>query len=146
MTAHPVDVHVGKLIRHRRTMIGMSQEELGRSVGVTFQQVQKYERGTNRVGSSRLYELSKVLSVPVNYFFERLEDGAEAVGMAESGSEYSKRDAKETATLLQAYFRIEDPAVRQKIIALMKAMAGPEHTLGKTGYNSEQILKVTLGE
>jgi len=71
--SHPVDIHVGKRLRSRRTLLGMSQEELGKSVGVTFQQIQKYERGLNRIGSSRLYEFACILGVSVTYFFEDLD-------------------------------------------------------------------------
>src|SRR6185369_2529188 len=68
-TPSPVDVHVGSRVRLRRTLLGMSQEKLGTAIGLTFQQIQKYERGSNRIGSSRLYEFAKVLDVPVSYFF-----------------------------------------------------------------------------
>src|SRR6202167_5852922 len=84
---NPVDVHVGARLRLRRTLIGMSQEKLGEAIGLTFQQVQKYERGTNRVGASRLYELSRVLDVPVGFFFDeidpRLLDSNAVTGLAE---------------------------------------------------------------
>src|ERR671924_1655073 len=74
---NPIDVHVGSRIRLRRTLLGMSQQKLGEAIGLTFQQVQKYERGANRVGSSRLYDLSRVLDVPVSYFFEDMAPGAQ---------------------------------------------------------------------
>ena len=70
--SHPVDVHVGARMRQRRTLLGMSQEKLGTAVGLTFQQIQKYESGSNRIGSSRLYEFAKVLDVPVSYFFDEM--------------------------------------------------------------------------
>src|SRR5215831_229867 len=70
---NPTDVHVGSRVRLRRTLLGMSQEKLGEAIGLTFQQVQKYERGANRVGASRLFDLSRVLDVPVSYFFEEME-------------------------------------------------------------------------
>src|SRR5207344_3086974 len=70
--SHPVDVHVGARMRQRRTLLGMSQEKLGTAVGLTFQQIQKYERGSNRIGSSRLFEFAKVLDVPVSYFFDEM--------------------------------------------------------------------------
>ena len=69
---NPIDIHVGKRVRLRRTLLGMSQEKLGKAINLTFQQVQKYERGTNRIGSSRLYQLSQVLDIPVSYFFDDL--------------------------------------------------------------------------
>ena len=77
---NPVDVHVGSRVRLRRTMLGMSQEKLGEAIGLTFQQVQKYERGANRIGASRLHDLSCVLDVPVAYFFEEYGDGAGSAG------------------------------------------------------------------
>src|ERR1700733_2897255 len=69
---NPIDVHVGQRVRQRRTLLGMSQEKLAEAIGLTFQQVQKYERGANRVGSSRLFDLARVLDVPVSYFFEEM--------------------------------------------------------------------------
>jgi transcriptional regulator with XRE-family HTH domain len=131
MTAHPVDIHVGKRIRMRRKILGLSQDDLGKAVGVTFQQVQKYERGTNRVGSSRLYELSKVLGVAVGFFFEHFSSetpenmsGLAALGFSEGsiGFEGNAIDNKETMTLVQAYYRIQDPTVRQKMLGLIKAL------------------------
>ncbi len=74
--SHPVDVHVGARMRQRRTLLGMSQEKLGTAVGLTFQQIQKYERGSNRIGSSRLFEFAKVLDVPVSYFFDEMPSNA----------------------------------------------------------------------
>jgi transcriptional regulator with XRE-family HTH domain len=74
---HPVDVHVGAKMRQQRTLLGMSQEKLGTAVGLTFQQIQKYERGSNRIGSSRLFEFSKVLNVPVEYFFDDVPAGSD---------------------------------------------------------------------
>ena len=135
MSAHPIDVHVGKRLRMRRNMLGLSQEELGRSVGVTFQQVQKYERGTNRVGSSRLYEFSRILSVPVGYFFDKLNATEMTLGFEEEAEAYESApriDSKETMNLIQAYYRIEDTALRQKIMSLMKAMAGGNTTPAPT--------------
>src|SRR6202453_3199655 len=80
----PIDVHVGSRVRLRRTLLGMSQEKLGDALGLTFQQVQKYERGANRVGARRLYDLSRVLDVPVSYFFDEFTEQAAAPGMGES--------------------------------------------------------------
>src|ERR1700745_3000245 len=81
---NPIDVHVGARVRLRRTLLGMSQEKLGDAIGLTFQQVQKYERGANRVGASRLFELSRVLDVPVSFFFDEL--GPESAGGAASAT------------------------------------------------------------
>ena len=76
---HPVDVHVGKRIRHRRWLVGMTQQQLAESVGIKFQQIQKYETGMNRVSASRLWDIASSLSVPVSFFFEGLEDSSNAV-------------------------------------------------------------------
>ncbi len=127
MVAHPVDLHVGKKIRLRRSILGMSQDLLGKEIGVTFQQIQKYERGINRVGSSRLYDFSKILKVPVGYFFEDIEN-ENTSGMAEDKNEYEavpeNLDNKETLSLIRAYYKISDPSVRKKVLTLIKAM-GP---------------------
>src|SRR5678815_4355896 len=80
---NPIDVHVGNRLRQRRTLLGMSQEKLGEAIGLTFQQVQKYERGMNRIGSSRLFDLARVLDVPVSYFFEDMS--AETTARAKAG-------------------------------------------------------------
>ena len=131
MSAHPVDIHVGKRLRVRRSMLGMSQDDLGKEIGVTFQQVQKYERGTNRIGSSRLYDISKALSVPVSFFFEGFATQAansNVAGLAEDDI-YAKEDVnnKETIALVQAYYKISDPTVRSKVTALIKALQTKEN-------------------
>src|SRR5579872_3514428 len=115
--SHPVDVHVGKRLRQRRTILGLSQEAIGNAIGVTFQQVQKYERGVNRMGSSRLFEFSKILSVPVSYFFEGLEKVAgqstSQSGVAEDALtfEHEKISTRETLEIMRAYYRISDPHI-----------------------------------
>lgn len=127
----PVDVHVGSRVRLRRTMLGMSQEKLGKAIGLTFQQVQKYERGANRIGASRLFELSKVLDVPVSFFFDDMppevsEGGAAmAGGLAEGGGayEYDPMAKRETLELVRAYYKIKDAKVRKRIFELTKALA-----------------------
>ncbi len=128
----PVDAHVGRRVRLRRTLLGMSQEKLGKELGLTFQQVQKNERGTNRIGASRLYELSKVLDVPVSYFFDdmppevagkrpgRPAGMAEAAGAAYEADTLAKR---ETLELVRAYYRIKHEKVRKRIFELTKALA-----------------------
>ncbi len=131
----PVDAHVGSRVRLRRTMLGMSQEKLGQAIGLTFQQVQKYERGTNRIGSSRLYELSKVLDVPVSFFFDDMSPEIEAsVGVRgpiytnDAGPEY-EADAlakRETLELVRAYYRIRSPKVRKRMFELTKTLAKAE--------------------
>ena len=105
---NPVDVHVGRRVRLRRTLLGMSQEMLGNALRLTFQQVQKYERGVNRIGSSRLYHLSQILDVPVSYFFDEMPDlgkGA-APGLSEAPSAPYEKDPmarRETLELVRAY-------------------------------------------
>ncbi len=128
---NPVDVHVGGRIRLRRTLLGMSQERLGDALGLTFQQVQKYERGTNRVGASRLWDLSRVLDVPVSFFYEDMgEEVAELSprlisGLAEEPEsvEADPLTKRETLELVRAYYRIQDPSVRKRVFDLAKALA-----------------------
>jgi transcriptional regulator with XRE-family HTH domain len=126
---HPVDVHVGARVRLRRTLIGMSQEKLGEAIGLTFQQVQKYERGTNRVGASRLYELSRVLDVPVGFFFDELDprllDSAAATGLAEAPAPVFEHVPfeREMLEIVRTYQRIGDPAVRRRLFDLARAIA-----------------------
>lgn len=123
----PVDIHVGARVRLRRTLLGMSQEKLGKALGLTFQQVQKYERGANRIGSSRLYQLSKILDVPVSFFFDEMTPDAtrKAEGMAEGSKqvfEVDKLSRRETLELVRAYYKIIDPSVRKRIFEMVKAI------------------------
>jgi transcriptional regulator with XRE-family HTH domain len=125
---NPVDIHVGKRLRQRRTLLGMSQEKLGELLGLTFQQVQKYERGTNRIGSSRLFRLSCILEVPVSYFFEGLQEdgtvsGVPTVSVAIS-TEPNHMERRETLELVRAYYRIDDQNVRRRIFDLVKSLGG----------------------
>ncbi len=127
MKAHPVDVHVGSRLRTRRKMLGLSQEDLGKPVGITFQQVQKYEKGTNRIGSSRLFQFSTLLKVPVGYFFENFNDEqnplAGNAGFAEDESSLHFRlENKETRNLIDAYYSIDNPQIRQKMLSLIKSL------------------------
>jgi transcriptional regulator with XRE-family HTH domain len=125
---NPTDVHVGSRVRLRRTLLGMSQEKLGEAIGLTFQQVQKYERGANRVGASRLYDLSRVLDVPVAFFFEEMAPSS-AEGGALSAHEPSERSGndpmvkRETLELVRAYYKIPDAQVRRRLFDLAKALA-----------------------
>ena len=117
---HPVDIHVGSRIRMRRTLLGMSQEKVGEALGLTFQQVQKNERGANRVGASRLYELGRILDVPVSFFFEGAPDtDAPVQPVADDLDPLAKR---ETLELVRAYYRIADPRVRKRVFELTKAL------------------------
>lgn len=123
----PVDIHVGARVRLRRTLLGMSQEKLGNALGLTFQQVQKYERGANRIGSSRLFQLSKILDVPVSFFFDEMttDTTKKADGMAEGNKqvfEVDKLSRRETLELVRAYYKITDPSVRKKIFEMVKAV------------------------
>lgn len=121
---NPIDVHVGSRVRLRRTLLGMSQEKLGDAIGLTFQQVQKYERGANRVGASRLYDLSRVLDVPVSYFFEELGEPAPAVGeQADEPYQSNPMMKRETLELVRAYLRIADPQIKRRLFELAKALA-----------------------
>lgn len=129
MSNHPVDAHVGKRLRLRRNMLGLSQEALGTQIGVTFQQVQKYELGTNRIGAGRLYDFSKILNVDVSFFYEGFADAAKAAGFAEDNDNSFQPeaiDSKETLALVRAFSKIKSQTVRKKVISLVKAMNAEE--------------------
>ena len=121
--ANAIDGHVGSRVRTRRTLLGLSQEMLGEALGISFQQLQKYERGSNRISASRLYHLSKILDVPVSYFYEDMAD--EQTGPqtqpTEEGDTMHKR---ETLELVRAYYRIENAAVRQRLREMVREVAG----------------------
>lgn len=127
---NPTDVYVGGRIRLRRNMLGMSQEKLGESLGITFQQIQKYEKGTNRVGASRLQAIAQILSVPVAFFFEDAPgaDGGEHKGLAEDSSSFvvDFLSSAEGLQLNRAFARISNPKVRRKVIELAKVLADDE--------------------
>ncbi len=126
----PVDIHVGGRVRLRRTLLGMSQEKLGGALGLTFQQVQKYERGANRIGSSRLYHLSQILDVPIAFFFDDMPVEVAGGGFAEGGQQVydqEKLSRRETLELVRAYYQIEDPEVRKRMFELVKAIAGERY-------------------
>jgi transcriptional regulator with XRE-family HTH domain len=127
---HPIDVHVGSRVRLRRTLLGMSQEKLGDAIGLTFQQVQKYERGANRIGASRLYDLSRVLDVPVSFFFDdapvgEAEPVSAAGGVEEEPApmELDPMAKRETLELVRAYYRVTDSSVRKRLFELTKSLA-----------------------
>ena len=133
----PVDVHVGARIRLRRTLMGMSQERLGDALGLTFQQVQKYERGVNRVGASRLFDLSRILDVPISFFYDNMPDSMSGSGSPRSGQGFHEQQdgfgaiedtmgKRETLELVRAYYRITDANVRKRMFDLMKSMAPAE--------------------
>lgn len=127
---NPTDKHVGSRVRMRRMMLSMSQEKLGDSLGLTFQQVQKYEKGTNRIGASRLQQISNILQVPVSFFFEGAPDvanGAGGFGEAPSPSYVSDFLAtSDGLALTKAFMRIEDAKLRRKIVDLVEQIAGDE--------------------
>ncbi len=123
----PIDIHVGSRVRLRRTLLGMSQEKLGDALGLTFQQIQKYERGANRIGSSRLFKLSQILDVPVSFFFEDMPEEVERAnrGLAEAPAEPFEADQlskRETLELVRSYYRISEPKIRKRVFELVKAI------------------------
>ena len=125
---NPTDIHVGSRIRLRRNMLGMSQEKLGERLGITFQQIQKYEKGTNRVGASRLQAIANILGVPVAFLFEDMP-GAEPAATGGFSEDASTAFALEFCTsaeglqLNRAFVKITDAKVRRKIIELVKTLA-----------------------
>ena len=124
---NPVDKHVGSRIRLRRMMLGMSQGTLGSALGLTFQQVQKYEKGANRVGASRLQQLSQTLQVPVAFFFEGAPSTAPSPDSVETASPTDVSGflaTSEGLALSQAFMRIRDPSLRRRIVDLIQGIAG----------------------
>jgi transcriptional regulator with XRE-family HTH domain len=126
---NPIDIHVGSRVRLRRNMLGLSQEKLGEAIGLTFQQVQKYERGANRIGASRLLELSSVLGVPVSFFYDET-DPVHAppvpTGFEETPQEGFDSDPlrrRETLELVDAYYTIGEVSVRRRLFDLAKSLA-----------------------
>jgi transcriptional regulator with XRE-family HTH domain len=125
---NPVDQHVGSRVRLRRMLLGMSQERLGESMGLTFQQVQKYEKGVNRIGASRLLQISEILDVPVEFFFEEAPhvDGRRAPGVAEADSEkfiLEFLNSREGLELNRAFAKISDPKVRKSVVNLVRSLS-----------------------
>ncbi len=130
----PIDVHVGARLRQRRTLLGMTQTTLGEAIGLTFQQVQKYEKGTNRISASRLFYLTGVLDVTVEYFFEDMPTAVAASSSAQSGGKAKKPPSyepdpmakRETLELVRAYYKITDPQVRKRVYELTKAVGAAD--------------------
>jgi transcriptional regulator with XRE-family HTH domain len=127
---NPIDKHVGSRVRMRRMMLGMSQEKLGDALDLTFQQVQKYEKGTNRIGASRLQQISQILQVPVAFFFEGAPNIAvRPVGAADAPSPAYVSDflaSSEGLALTKAFMHIKDPKVRRRIVDLVEAIVGEQ--------------------
>ena len=131
---NPVDRHVGARLRMRRMMLPMSQEKLGGALGLTFQQIQKYEKGTNRIGASRLQQISQILQVPVSFFFE----GAPSVNARSHGVQDAPSPAyvsdflatSEGLALTKAFTRIKGPRLRRRIVDLVEEIAGVNETTG----------------
>ena len=126
---NPIDVHVGKRIRLRRTLLGISQETLAEAMGLTFQQIQKYEKGANRVSSSRLVDLANALDVSVSYFFEQMSAAVQGQtpamlmdvkNLPRPSDEKDPMGKRETLELVRAYYRIPDPTVRKRLAELTK--------------------------
>ena len=138
-SADNIDKHVGQQLRSRRTLMGLSQERLADAIGVTFQQVQKYERGTNRVSASRLYSFSKILDVSIDYFYAGIENiGSENINIGMSDNDQGDFDVsaikgnklpenilnrKETIDLAKAYYSINNEQKRKEVLKLVKSMA-----------------------
>ena len=130
-TPNPIDIYVGSRLRLRRALIGMSQEKLGNALEITFQQVQKYERGTNRISSSRLFQISRILDVSVSFFFDDMD--TEIIKLTEGMAEINKQvlqvdklSRRETLEFVRAYYKITDPMVRKKIFEMVKAIGNSE--------------------
>ncbi len=133
-----IDVHVGRRVRLRRTLLGMSQEQLGEALNITFQQVQKYERGSNRISASRLWDIAQILDVPVSFFFDDMTDDTAAhsprkMRAGTSGDDVDDTPAdpmarRETLELVRAYYNIPEQQIRKRITELVKSVAG---TFGK---------------
>lgn len=131
---NPIDVHIGSRVRLRRMMLKMSQEKLGERLGITFQQIQKYEKGTNRIGGSRMQNIARVLQVPVAFFFEDAPGGSpvagEAMGSLSTTAMVEFLSSAEGVRLNQAFIAIKNKRVRSRIIELMRVIAGEGEETG----------------
>ena len=119
--ANTVDTYVGQRIRDKRNERGMSQTEVANAIGVTFQQVQKYERGTNRVGASRLFDLSRILSVPIQYFFAGLNNQSTPIEKEDDNVIHLMKP--DTVELLEAYYKVENLQVRRQILSTIRSIS-----------------------
>ena len=147
---NPIDVHVGARVKMRRTLLVMSQEKLGEAIGLTFQQVQKYERGLNRIGASRLFDISKVLEVPIGYFFDQMDEqvaersprmlaGNTALAEESIPFPYDPMNKRETLELVRAYYSITDRRAARKVFELMRSLAhfGLDEEEEEVSYDEE---------
>ena len=133
MTNNPIDKHVGERIRYRRILLGLSQQRLAQDIGLTFQQIQKYEKGVNRISASRLLEIAMVLGVPINFFFAEMTDNAgdgAAASHAPPGPDVPPTDmerfgdgsGRETLELVRAYYGVKDRTTRKRLLSMMRAI------------------------
>ncbi len=130
---NPIDIHVGSRVRLRRMLLSMSQEKLGDQMGLTFQQIQKYEKGTNRIGASRLHHISQILEVPVQFFFDDAPMAASQAagmgGMSEPKMEnfvYEFISTRDGLELIRAFVSIHDPRVRKRIVDLVRTLSSED--------------------
>lgn len=129
---HPIDTHVGGRVRLRRTMLGMSQDKLADSLGLTFQQIQKYEKGVNRIGASRVFEISRILGVPIQFFFDDFDvNTGRSYGFAESGSDDGMAmmdllNTPEGVQLCKHFASIKEPKIRKRVLELVKSLSDGE--------------------
>ena len=135
---HPVDVHVGKRIRLQRLLLGMNQDTLGKALGLAFQQVQKYEKGANRVSASRLAEMATVLGVPIPFFFSGLSASDDTLN-AEDRQWQEWMGHGETIELIRCYHAIPDDGVRQQFLDLVKTIAGASMGPRQTGEEASHL-------
>ena len=132
---NPIDIHVGARVRLRRHLLGLTLQTLAKAVGVAYQQLQKYEWGVNCIGASRLFNLSRVLDVPVSFFFEDLSPAAAGAGRKRRARGFSEALAaaldsdvlnkRETGELIRAYYRVKDPQLRKRVLGLLEAVGKP---------------------
>ncbi|MCG6121848.1 MAG: helix-turn-helix transcriptional regulator [Microvirga sp.] len=133
---NPIDLHVGSRVRMRRMMVGMSQEKLGEALGLTFQQIQKYEKGANRIGASRLHQIATALGVQIEFFYEGAPPAGGVVsadGFAEDPNPPYMTDFLSTADglqLMRAFVRVRDARVRKRVVDLVEALAEADDALG----------------
>ena len=125
--ANPIDAQVGNRVRIRRMLIGMSQEKLGDLLGLTFQQVQKYEKGVNRIGAGRLFEIARILGVPIDFFYDGVASSAENLASA-TPPVMEFVSSGEGLQLSLAFMKIKDPKVRKRVLDLVKSLADEEES------------------